>query len=1548
MRSNRFSQLNRLFAIFIFSYLLASCGEGDGPESVKAEACPFEGIVGFDADSYSNSSASATVLLNDACIAFKTVEVVVDNGTETISIDVELDIDGKGTTAIGFGVTSDETDTIAVSDGDVLTVTYNAANGVDQTDTADITGLASTLGVYSETNTNPVIAVGNINSDLGGKATTVDDSSTAVTAFDGSVSLQADFLSTGAGGDFNGFLFDFNPPLVNGKFEADDASAGNVPGATGWTTFEFVNTNNTAGPGFGPVSHDAGGTQSLTMFGPFTFDSASGAFQPDDSVVAGSVYTATAHAMNWNGDNLAADNLGIFQLSFWDAPGGQNGGGAQLSVREIIVDSTNDATNVYLPPQDGADISDWSALSITEIAPAGTQSAEIFLLHIQLNTPAAGGSIFWDDVSLVKGATSGAELGSDVSSLEVLRFAFNASASAGLMDLEIKLEDTAAGASSVFLSNYTGTPSPITGWDVYDIPLVDFPAGVDLTRIISLGYFNPSSTVTGSTSVAPTLFDTTLYFDDVHFATGAATGPTVLTGTLVNSAVQGVTYQTATQSGVTNALGEFNYLAGEMITFSIGGIVIGVVEGASLITPVELTGSIDPTDDLATNVLVLLQSLDSDADHSNGITISAATRTAAVAQTLVFTEPDFTAQITAVVTAIEDPADPVKGVIAENTALDNFYTTYVSIGGTDTVTWLFPGYPPVPEVTTFALVWSDEFDVAGVPDASNWTMETGYGSNGWGNNEWQLYTASPDNVKVEGGNLVITADCPTAPCGVRDGTITSARINTLNSFSFKYGKVEARIQMPVGEGAWPAFWMLGANFPDVGWPNAGEIDISEVHNFFSDANTTHFTIHYCDDFVSSPCTFDPGWTFTSEFLTTASSLGDGFHVYSAEWDENEIVGKIDGTEYFRRTINPANMDEFLKEFFMILNVAMGGTLGSNQQPPNGTETWPQIMLVDYVRVYQEVGGNGTFTIGADPLEPLGVYSETNTDPVIAYSEIIDSADLGGKVTVTNEASMAVTPLDGTNALAADFISTGAGGDYNGFVFNFGSPAGSGNLLMNEGFETPDASAGDSGACGGGTFGDWNYFNCNFVASNLFQPGGSFLSPGAHEGNQVLKQFGTDAGVFQTVSAAPGETFNASAYALSWSGDAFNNLGILQIFFLDSGGVNLSGGFNAAAQVIADTLGNEDYQLAAEDGGELTDWTLMEVSAVAPAGTAEAKIQMIHVLSSGQPAGGALWWDDISLTEGITAVPGTDISGYETLRFAINVSAAAGLQDLEVKMETSAGASASVFLSDYTPTAGSVAGWDVYEIALVDFDDPVAIDLTDIIFLGFWNGSSTITGATGVAPTLLDGTIYFDDIYFKLGLPPVVVVNELTNEGFETPDASTGDSGACGGGTFGDWNYFNCNFVASNLFQPGGSFLSPGAHEGSQVLKQFGTDAGVFQTVAASPGDTVDVSAYALSWSGDAFNNLAILQIFFLDSVGDNISGGFVAAAQVIADTLGNEDYQLVAEDGGELTDWTLMEVSAVAPAGTAEVKVQMIHVLSSGQPAGGAIWWDDVSLSIAP
>ena len=188
---------------------------------------------------------------------------------------------------------------------------------------------------------------------------------------------------------------------------------------------------------------------------------------------------------------------------------------------------------------------------------------------------------------------------------------------------------------------------------------------------------------------------------------------------------------------------------------------------------------------------------------------------------------------------------------------------------------------------------------------------------------------------------------------------------------------------------------------------------------------------------------------------------------------------------------------------------------------------------------------------------------------------------------------------------------------------------------------------------------------------------------------------------------------------------------------------------------------------------------------------------------------------------------------------------------------------------------------------------------------------------------------------------------ISNGSFEAPDASGGDIGCSQ-----DWNCFNSNFTSSNNFTPGGSFFSPTALDGSQVLKQFGGDAGAFQDVAASEGQIANAQVFAMNWNGDNFNNIFLLQIFALDAGGNNISGGFTPLAQVAAgsDAIagGVFDYVLAGTDGGNDFDWTQMDVSAVLPAGTASARIQLIHILEDSTPAGGAIFLDQASLQVVP
>lgn len=231
------------------------------------------------------------------------------------------------------------------------------------------------------------------------------------------------------------------------------------------------------------------------------------------------------------------------------------------------------------------------------------------------------------------------------------------------------------------------------------------------------------------------------------------------------------------------------------------------------------------------------------------------------------------------------------------------------------------------------LVFSDEFDVNGSPDESKWGYDIGTGSNGWGNGEKQYYTKREENVKVEGGLLKITARKE----NYGGAAYTSARLLTEGKFDFTYGKVEVRAKLPVGEGTWPAIWMLGSNIRTEGWPACGEIDIMEHwgHNHGIVQSALH-----------TPSSYGNTVNHGSEELDDVSTA---FHVYGVEWDNQEIVFSIDGEVHY--TYKPANKNSqtwpFNSDQFLILNVAMGGNWFSID--PNFESS---TMEIDYVRVFQ--------------------------------------------------------------------------------------------------------------------------------------------------------------------------------------------------------------------------------------------------------------------------------------------------------------------------------------------------------------------------------------------------------------------------------------------------------------------------------------------------------------------------------------------------------------------------------------------------------------------
>jgi len=251
---------------------------------------------------------------------------------------------------------------------------------------------------------------------------------------------------------------------------------------------------------------------------------------------------------------------------------------------------------------------------------------------------------------------------------------------------------------------------------------------------------------------------------------------------------------------------------------------------------------------------------------------------------------------------------------------------------------------PQPVPPGWKLVWSDEFNAPdGTPvDSSKWVSETG--GNGWGNDELEYYTIRPENATQEGGNLVIHAieEKYTGSDGVTRN-YTSARLKTLGKFSHKYGRFEARIKIPRGQGIWPAFWMLGDDINKRGWPKSGEIDIME--NIGKEPSLVHGTIH------------GPGYSgdkgIGSPFgLPDDQRFADDFHIYAVEWDKKAIRFYVDDHLYATRT--PAELPKGAKwvyghNFFVLLNVAVGGGWPGN---PDSSSVFPQTMLVDYVRVYK--------------------------------------------------------------------------------------------------------------------------------------------------------------------------------------------------------------------------------------------------------------------------------------------------------------------------------------------------------------------------------------------------------------------------------------------------------------------------------------------------------------------------------------------------------------------------------------------------------------------
>lgn len=265
------------------------------------------------------------------------------------------------------------------------------------------------------------------------------------------------------------------------------------------------------------------------------------------------------------------------------------------------------------------------------------------------------------------------------------------------------------------------------------------------------------------------------------------------------------------------------------------------------------------------------------------------------------------------------------------------------------------------------LVWSEEFEVGTSPDTKIWNFETG--GSGWGNQELQTYTGLPSNVRVENGNLVISA----RRTGNDQLPFTSARINTLGKLEFQYGILVARIKLPeLGDGLWPAFWAMGKNFPEVGWPDCGELDVMELGH--GDAIR--------DGVVNRRVGSAAHWEYKnkhaqySQSLDAPSDLNDGFHIFRMTWTPEFVRTSIDGEPIWTMDIRKrvcSDCSEFHQPYFIILNLAVGGVYPGMMSPDEITAPFPAEMWVDYIRIYH----NGFTQLGGSALN----RADSNQDPV---------------------------------------------------------------------------------------------------------------------------------------------------------------------------------------------------------------------------------------------------------------------------------------------------------------------------------------------------------------------------------------------------------------------------------------------------------------------------------------------------------------------------------------------------------------------------------------
>lgn len=244
------------------------------------------------------------------------------------------------------------------------------------------------------------------------------------------------------------------------------------------------------------------------------------------------------------------------------------------------------------------------------------------------------------------------------------------------------------------------------------------------------------------------------------------------------------------------------------------------------------------------------------------------------------------------------------------------------------------GYTTPTSYPNLKMIWSDEFGGTSL-DEKFWNFELG-NNNGWGNNELEYYRK--ENTTVKDGYLMIEAKSEF----YSGQSYTSSRLTTQDKFNFKYGRVDIRAALPKGQGIWPALWMLGKNINTVSWPKCGEIDIMEMVGGYDKDNTTYGTVHWDNNGSHAQ--------YGGNTKLASGVFNDEFHVFSIVWDEKKIVWYLDDKQFHIIDTTPAGLSEFQEEYFLLINLAVGGNWPGK---PDGTTIFPQRLIVDYVRVFQQ-------------------------------------------------------------------------------------------------------------------------------------------------------------------------------------------------------------------------------------------------------------------------------------------------------------------------------------------------------------------------------------------------------------------------------------------------------------------------------------------------------------------------------------------------------------------------------------------------------------------